>query len=93
MKPEKPRKLIDLIGRKVAVQAIQSPQDHPQVKRFNLGHPKAKAFYLSTSVGSVNSNQCFQLGQFFVVDTGKKLSAVERLEVNRWMVNLSAVAA
>ena len=77
----------------MSAQPIRAPQDHPKVKRYDLSHKFAKGFYLSTSTGSVNSNRCFQLGQFFVVDTGHKISAVERVEVNRWMVNLSAEPA
>ena len=83
-------KLINLYGKKVTVQDIKQPPDHPKVKRYRLNHPYAKAFYLSTSTGSVNNSPAFSLERLYVADYGHKISAVSREEVSHWLPNLSA---
>jgi len=86
------RRLVDGQGRKVRALNIHVPQDHPQVKRYPLTHQYMKAFYLSTSAGSINNSRNWRLDQFLVVDTGSKISAVDRQVANFWKLNTSASA-
>lgn len=78
-------------GRKVQALEVQVPQDHPQVKRYGLGHPYAKAFYLSTSFGSVQNSRAWPLHEMFVIDDGQKVSAINRALIGFWPLNKSAV--